>query len=191
MTKQLFLKRFLANPVQVGALVPSSEALCGEITRGINIEAAQTVVELGPGTGVITDEIVTCINPQTKFLAIELDDKMYENLRNNRPGINVVHDSAANLPEIMKNAGIKQIDAIISGLPWASFPVKLQLAILKSVYNSLADGGYFATFAYLQGLMLPAGVRFKKLLKKTFREVKVSKVVWSNVPPAIIYRCRK
>ena len=191
MTKQLFLKRFLANPGIVGALLPSSPALCREITSHINIESAEAVVELGPGTGVITDEILSQINPQTKFVAIELDNKMYENLHRNRPNLNIVNDSAANLPEIMKNAKIKHLNAIISGLPWAAFPEKLQLAILDAIIDSLSAGGYFTTFAYLQGLLLPAGQRFRKLLNKSFKEVKVSRVVWANVPPAIVYRCKK
>lgn len=191
MTKQLFLKRFLANPGIVGALLPSSPALCREITSHINIESAEAVVELGPGTGVITDEILARLNPQAKFVAIELDNKMYDNLHQNRPDLNIVNDSAVNLPEIMEQAKIKHLNTIISGLPWAAFPEKLQLGILNAVVDSLCDGGYFTTFAYLQGLLLPAGQRFKKLLKKSFREVNISRVIWKNVPPAIVYRCKK
>ena len=191
MTKQLFLKRFLANPGLIGAILPSSPALCREIISHINIESSEAVIELGPGTGVITDEILSRINHQTKFVAIELDNKMYKTLRRNRPALNIVNDSAENLPEIMKNAGIKHLNTIISGLPWAAFPEKLQLGILDVIVNSLCDGGYFTTFAYLQGLLLPAGQRFKKLLRKSFKEVTVSRVIWTNIPPAIVYRCKK
>jgi phospholipid N-methyltransferase len=191
LTKQLFFKRFLANPGLIGALCPSSTALCREMIAEINIECAETVIELGPGTGVITDEILARLNPRTKFIAIELDEKMYENLRKNRPHVHVVNDSAENLPEIMKNAGVKHLNAVVSGLPWAAFPERLQLAILGGITESLNPGGYFTTFAYLQGLMLPAGQRFRKLLKKSFREVNVSRVIWHNVPPAIVYRCKK
>jgi phosphatidylethanolamine/phosphatidyl-N-methylethanolamine N-methyltransferase len=191
LTKQLFFKRFLSNPGLIGALLPSSPALCREITSHINIECAEAVVELGPGTGVITDEILAKLNPQAKFVAIELDNKMYENLHQNRPDLNVVNDSAENLPEIMETAEIRHLNAIVSGLPWAAFPEKLQIAILTAVIDSLSKGGYFTTFAYLQGLLLPAGRRFKKLLKKSFKEVKISRVVWNNMPPAIVYRCKK
>jgi phosphatidylethanolamine/phosphatidyl-N-methylethanolamine N-methyltransferase len=191
LTKQLFLKRFLANPGLIGAILPSSPALCREITSHINIESSEAVIELGPGTGVITDEILSRINHQAKFVAIELDNKMYETLRRNRPALNIVNDSAENLPEIMENAKIKHLNTIISGLPWAAFHEKLQLGILNAIVNSLCDGGYFTTFAYLQGLMLPAGQRFKKLLRKSFKEVTISRVIWTNVPPAIVYRCKK
>jgi len=191
LTKQLFLKRFLANPGIVGALLPSSPALCREITDKINIEGSEAVVELGPGTGVITDEILARLNPQAKFIAIELDEKLYQSLRRNRPHLNIINDTAENLPEIMKAAEIKHLNTIVSGLPWAAFPEKMQLGILNAIVNSLCDGGYFTTFAYLQGLLLPAGKRFKKLLKETFRDVNISRVVWKNFPPAIVYRCKK
>jgi phospholipid N-methyltransferase len=191
LTKQLFLKRFIANPALIGAICPSSPALCKEITSKINIENAEAVIELGPGTGVITDQILACMNPQTKFVAIELDNKMYKALQKNRPWVKIVNDCATNLPEIMKDAKIKQLNAIVSGLPWSTFPKKLQIDILSAIIDSLCEGGYFATFAYLQGLLLPAGQRFKKLLKEKFREVNMSRVVWNNLPPAIVYRCKK
>jgi hypothetical protein len=54
----------------------------------------------------------------------------------------------------------------------------------------LGKGGQFVTFAYLQGLILPAAQRFRKLLKQYFSEVSTSRTVWLNVPPAFIYRCR-
>ena len=82
--------------------MPSSPALCKEICSHINIESAEAIVELGPGTGVITDEILERINPEAKFVAIELDEKLYDTLRHNRPDLNIVNDSAENLPQIME-----------------------------------------------------------------------------------------
>ncbi|MDD5728936.1 MAG: rRNA adenine N-6-methyltransferase family protein [Victivallales bacterium] len=191
MTKQLFLKRFLANPGLVGALCPSSPALCKEIIANINLESAEAVVELGPGTGAITDEILAQLNPQARFIAVELDHKMCANLRRNRPHLVVVNDSAENLPEIIRKKNIKHLNAVVSGLPWSVFSEKLQHAILHAVVSSLLPGGYFTTFAYLQGLMLPSAQRFRKMLADTFCDIKVSRVVWKNLPPAIVYRCKK
>ncbi|MDD5697808.1 MAG: methyltransferase domain-containing protein [Victivallaceae bacterium] len=191
MTKRLLFKRFLANPGVVGALWPSSSALCREITAEINLGQARSIAELGPGTGVITDEILSVRNPQAQFIIVELDSKMFHSLKQRHPDLQVVNDSAENLPEIMKTAAITHFDAVVSGLPWAIFPARQQARMLRVILNSLREGGYFTTFAYLQGLVLPAGQRFKKLLKKTFSEVALSRIVWGNVPPAIVYRCRK
>jgi phospholipid N-methyltransferase len=67
----------------------------------------------------------------------------------------------------------------------------LQRDILKAAHDSLSDDGVFVTFAYLQGFALPPAWRFRSLLRGLFSEVKQSDVVWRNVPPAFVYRCRK
>ena len=83
--------------------------------------------------------------------------------------IKLYNDNAANLSDILaKIEHISELDAVISGLPWASFPEKIQIAILDAVYDNLKSGGIFNTFAYLQGLFLPTGMRFRKLLNRYF-----------------------
>ena len=175
MGKAVLFKRFLQHPTQVGALCPSSCALCRAMASEIGVENAGLVVELGPGTGVITRELVRRLPENGKLLAVELDELLCEHLKRTFPEVEICHDSASNLGGILKERGLPPVNAVVSGLPWAVFP----------------EGGYFATFAYLQGLMLPAGIRFRKLLNELFSEVTTSRVVWKNLPPALVYRCRK
>ena len=188
-TSSLF-RRFLQNPTQIGALCPSSPALCRTITSDIGLENATTVVELGPGTGVITREILRRLSPETTFLAIELDKALCMDLRRNFPELRLCNDSAARLEAILQEEQLERIDVIVSGLPWAIFPETLQQEILENVLASLRPGGCFTTFAYLQGLMLPAGRRFRKRLCEIFDKVETTPVVWRNLPPAFVYRCR-
>ena len=95
------------------------------------------------------------------------------------------------LDVMLKDRALPKADVVISGLPFAIFPEELQEKILQGVLRSLVPGGTFATFAYLQGVILPAGVRFRKKLESTFPEVTTSQIVWNNMPPAFVYRCRK
>jgi len=190
MSKVALLRSFLANPARVGALCPSSPALCRTIASGIGIEAARTVVELGPGTGVITCEILPLLKPEAKCFAVELDEKLCCALKRRFPELSVHHDSAANLHRILRDCEREHAEVIVSGLPWAVFPDDLQQEILESVIASLAPGGCFTTFAYLQGLLLPAGRRFRRRLHQLFDTVETSRVVWRNLPPAFVYRCR-
>ena len=92
---------------------------------------------------------------------------------------------------MLNSRALPKADVVISGLPFAIFPEELQEKILQGVMRSLVPGGTFATFAYLQGVILPAGVRFRKKLEATFPEVTTSSIVWNNMPPAFVYRCRK
>lgn len=189
--KSLLLKRFLKNPAQIGSLYPSSSALCQEMISGIDIESAAHVVELGPGTGVITSKILTSMNHNSNFIAIELDAHIYKAFKKHLPLVKIYNDSAVNLSSILKDEGILHVDAIVSGLPWAAFTYSLQKQILSEVIKNLSPDGYFTTFAYVQGALLPSARRFKKLLNHSFANVETSEIVWNNIPPAFVYRCRK
>ena len=191
MSKNVLFRRFLRNPVQVGALCPSSRGLCRMMVSHVGMESAGVIVELGPGTGVITREIVRKMPENARLIAIELDEALCGLLRQQFPAITVCNDSAAGIGDILKRYSLPNPEVVISGLPWANFTPKLQRSILCSVAEHIAPGGYFATFAYLQGLMFPTGQRFRKLLGEVFSEVQTSPVIWKNLPPAFVYRCRK
>ena len=125
MSKNVLFRRFLRNPVQVGALCPSSRALCSTMVSEIGVDTADVIVELGPGTGVITREIVRCMSPNAKLIAIELDQTLCEHLRKAFPEVTVCNDSAAGIGEILARHSLPNPDAVISGLPWANFSSRL------------------------------------------------------------------
>ena len=191
MSNTVLFRRFLRNPVRVGALCPSSRGLCRMMVSHVGMDSAGVIVELGPGTGVITREIVRKMPENSKLIAIELDETLCSLLRQQFPEIIVCNDTAAGIGEILERYSLPNPDVVISGLPWANFTPKLQRSILSSVADHIAPGGYFATFAYLQGLMFPTGQRFRKLLGELFSDVQTSPVIWKNLPPAFVYRCRK
>jgi len=107
------------------------------------------------------------------------------------PDTRLFQDSVANARSICTKAGIDQVDCIISGLPWASFTQALQVEILDEMMRVLKPGGQFVTFAYVHGLILPPGRRFSRVLPKYFSAISKSPIVWKNVPPAFVYRCRR
>ena len=183
--------QFFANPLTTGAICASSPELSQLITEGIGIENASCVVELGPGTGAVTGFIAKGVSPASKFFAVELNKDMFVALKRRYPKVKVYNDCASNLPSLLHQEGCNHADAVISGLPWASFSDDLQEDILNSIVSVLPSGGAFATFAYLQGTLLPTGRNFRKRLKKHFSKVEKSKVIWMNLPPAFVYRCWK
>ena len=190
MSASLF-RRFLRHPTQVGAVCASSDALARMITEEAGIETAPVVVELGPGTGVFTREILRRrANSAGRFLAVEIDGELYRNLRRDFPDLELFRENAVHLPELLKAQSLEYADVIVAGLPWAIFPEQLQTDILSAVRRSLKPGGCFLTFAYIQGVLLPAGLRFRKQLHETFAEVRTSQTVWRKLPPAFVYRCR-
>ncbi len=190
-TKIAFLREFLRNPGSVGAVAPSSPSLAREMVRQAGVREASAIVEFGPGTGAFTREIVAQARPSASFLAIERNPALAQILQQELPTVRVYEDSVENLGAILQQAGIEHVDCILSGLPWAAFDEDLQDRLLEAAWKSLAPGGCFVTFAYLQGLLLPAGQRFARKIRGRFQQVTRSKVVWKNLPPAFVYRCTR
>jgi len=187
----VFLCRYFRQPKRIGAIAPSSRFLARRMTEWLEWDTASAVVEYGPGLGSFTKQILAEKPPSSKFFAVELDTDMADRLRIQFPNVKIYNESVTEIERLCKQEEIEQVDAVVSGLPWAAFGDDLQSAILDSMLKVLKPGGQFVTFAYLQGLMLPAGQRFKNKLKTHFSEVERSRVVWFNLPPAFVYRCRK
>jgi phosphatidylethanolamine/phosphatidyl-N-methylethanolamine N-methyltransferase len=185
-----FLRNFIRQPGTIGAIAPSSDALAQMMVGSVDWSTTKTAIEYGPGTGVFTQRIVESMRPGTKFFAIEQSPTLAEMTRSRAPGAVVYEDSVANVVDICRRESVQQVDAVLCGLPWASFPVSLQKECFDAMLQVLKPGGTFATFAYWQGLLLPAGLRFRSLLKQTFSEVKHSPTVFRNLPPAFVYRCK-
>ena len=186
-----FLREFLATPAVIGAVAPSSEELARTMVAGLDLSNARAVLEYGPGTGIVTDYIRRQIAPQTKLAAIEIHPRMAALFKQRHPDVPLFQDSAANARMICDYACMDFVDCVVSGLPWSTFSEPLQVKVLDETMRVLKPGGSFVTFAYIHGLALPTGKRFAGLLQKYFPVVSKSPVIWRNVPPALVYRCRR
>ena len=186
-----FLLQFLRNPSQTGAVLPSSGYLAEAVVDWLDLGAARSVLEYGPGTGPFTPHILKRMGVDCRFLAIERNATLAEEFRRKLPDVELIQDSVENVRAICDRAGIDSVDCIVCGLPWAAFTEDLQRRLLDSMMTVLRPGGQFVTFAYLHGLPLPAGRRFASRLPEYFSEVRKSRTVWRNVPPALVYRCRR
>lgn len=186
-----FFREFIFHPKAVGTVSPSSTNLAKHLADAVDWEEASTILEYGAGTGVITSEIVSRLPQQTEFYAIEISSEFADVLRDRFPQIGVMEGSVGHAKKLCETEGLQQVDAIVSGLPWAAFPEEEQDRYLDATVEVLRPGGQFISFGHLQGLLLPAGRRFRKKLSRYFSDVRVSKPVWGNFPPAFFYYCRR
>lgn len=181
-----FLKEFIAAPAIVGAIAASSKDLADSVTEVAGVSRSAVVVEFGPGTGAITGTIVKKLQHDATFVAMEICEKFAQATKQKFPEVNVVHDSAVNTGKYLAELGVSQCDCIVSGLPWAAFKDDLQHALLDATYDVLRPGGCFATFMYIMSPALPAGRRFVHQLRARFGNVRISRPVWFNLPPALV-----
>ena len=185
-----FLKEFVSNPQEIGAIVPSSPALVKEIVNGIDWSKVKVLVEYGPGLGAITKGLLKKVEGRD-FFVIELNETYADAFAEKFPDVTLYRNSVANIVKICEEHGVEAIDCVVSGLPWTNFSDELQDELLDAMMEALALNGQFATFAYMHGLALPSARRFAEKLNERFGSVERSNVVWRNAPPAIVYRCRR
>jgi phosphatidylethanolamine/phosphatidyl-N-methylethanolamine N-methyltransferase len=175
-----FLAQFVKNPRTIGAIAPSSNSLTRRIADLVDWPNVKTLLEYGPGTGVLTHHVLGRLQPHMRFAAIEINPLFANMLRERFPLLTLYEESVANVRSICDAEEMEQIDVILSGLPWASFTEQQQDDYLDAAMTVLRPGGQFLTFAYLQGLLLPSATRFRKKLKRYFREVRMCRPVWAR-----------
>jgi phosphatidylethanolamine/phosphatidyl-N-methylethanolamine N-methyltransferase len=186
-----FFKQFLKRPKETAAVVASSRELSKLIVDMADLNGKKCVVELGPGTGAFTREILDRIDTDTLFFCLEINRQFVSETKQNCPEAIVYHASATDIGKYLKKNKKETCDCVISGLPWALLDSSLQEELLNSIYDSLDEGGVFLTIAHITGLIFPPGRRFKKLLDMKFNKVSRSRIIWGNMFPGFIYRCTK
>jgi phospholipid N-methyltransferase len=184
-----FLRRALRRPALIGAPAPTGPALAAEIAAVLPATGTPTVVELGAGTGALAPAIRARLAPGARYLAVEVDAELVAHLRHRMPWLDVLHGDAADLATLLADAGVGQVDAVVSSLPWTLVPPAQQRAMLAGIAATLAPTGVFTTITTLTAL--PARVRdLRRSLEATFDEVVATEPVWRNVPPSRLYVCR-
>ncbi|WP_222854047.1 class I SAM-dependent methyltransferase [Fodinicola acaciae] len=188
---RVFAAAALRSPATMGTFLATSPAASEVLAQVVPRSADPVVVELGPGTGAVSEAIADRMAGRGRHLAVEIDTELVDHLRAAKPDLEVIEGDAADLRKLLADAGAGPVDAVVSALPWTLFAPALQDKILQEIAGALAPGGAFSTIAYLTGVVAPRGRRFRRRLHRTFDEVMVTSTVWRNIPPALNYVCRR
>lgn len=177
-----FFRAFLQKGNKNGSLTPSSIFLCRKMISTIDFSHARCIVELGPGEGAITHEIIKKMGSQTQLFLFEMNKEFVEEfLQFEDPRIHVIADSAEYIGKYLKQYGIDKVDYIISSLPLTLFPKELKEKILDESQRVLRTKGVFMQYLY--------STLVAKLLKSKFKRVKMAYVPL-NFPPAFVFTCQ-
>lgn len=179
-----FLRQWLKNPLRTAAVLPSSAelgaAMVAELPAG-----TQRVIELGGGTGAITEALLKAGIPAEGLLVVELNEELHAHLQARFPGVAIVEGDARDLREIawrsrFLDAG--SVDAVVSGLGLLSMPRDTQRAILAGACACLGERGRFIQFTY--GPQAPVA---DEVVQALGLQVRRGDLVLRNVPPATVY----
>lgn len=174
-----FLRAFLTNPRQVGAVLPTSRWAVRDMLDLADVGSAELVVELGAGTGSQTGEILARLGADARLVALEIDPQLAKLLseRHPDPRLTVVCDSAEHLEEHLDGS---LADVVVSALPYTSLEPGLRRRILDVLPRATAPQGVTLVIQYspvMQGE-----------LRKRFASVRRRVSPW-NVPPAVLFAC--
>ena len=145
----LFFKRVLANPIRVGYLVPSSGFLTRKTAKRIDFSKPRVVIELGPGEGCHTRQIVRRMNAESKLILIELDEHIADHLKKQfakDSRVTVVQADALHLIETLEELGIENPDYIYSGIPFTIMDRNLRERLLSNIASSMGPETVFITY---------------------------------------------
>lgn len=190
--RMVFFREFLRSPGQLGSMFTSGKPLSRKMVQGIGIERARAVVELGPGPGPVTEEILARIPAGCRFVAIERNPELAAAFRERFPRVALHEGDAARVQAICADEGIipGTVDCIVSGLPFLLFPLATQRRILGAIKSMLRPGGHLAQVT-LGAEFMPNARKFRKVLDGVFPGTRRVGPVLANMPPAFVYRCRK
>jgi phosphatidylethanolamine/phosphatidyl-N-methylethanolamine N-methyltransferase len=175
----LFFRLWLKDPFKIGAIAPSSPDLARAMASLVPDSQHYPIVELGGGTGVITQALLERGIPPQKLIVVERDPTLHDLLQKRFPSVNVVQGDAAHLGALLHPHGISKVSTIVSGLPLLVFRKSVQQEIIAAAFAVMERGAPFIQFTYGPFSPLP-----RKELGLVGR---VRKRVLNNLPPASIW----
>lgn len=173
----LFLRRWLANPLQMGSIVPSSPALCRRVAAQVRRAPDEWVLELGAGTGVISRALLEGGVPPDRLIVLEIVPDMARHLAETLQGVTVIQGDARALPNLLPPN--RRIGTVVCGIPLVLLPVAEQRRFIDAM-QAAAPGRGFLHYSYCATSPLPS----KKHGLVAKREA------WTplNFPPASVWR---
>lgn len=180
----VFARNFFKNPKMLGSLIPSSRFLIDQLLRDVDWDQTRVVVEYGPGVGTISGEILRRMRPDGKLIVHEINDDFVRVLRKRfkDPRMVVVHRSAADVQQVLREHGFEHADAVISGIPFSIMPRDVKHSILRSTYAAIRPGGRFLVYQFSSHVRRDLEAMFDKV-QTGFEPL--------NILPARLFRCVK
>ena len=174
----LFLQEWLANPKRTGSVVPSSKRLAAAMARWLPANPESYVLELGPGTGIVTEALLQHGLREERLIAIEHNPKLASLLHERFPRANIICGDAWHLDDLLRDRlqPIESVGAVISSLPLLNFSEEQAEALALKIRDVLEPQGNWVQFTYRIHKRRQRGA-------STFR-LHASKIVWFNLPPA-------
>jgi phosphatidylethanolamine/phosphatidyl-N-methylethanolamine N-methyltransferase len=178
-----FLRSWIERPLTTGAVAPSGKILARAMARYVDPNSDGPVVELGPGTGPVTEALVEAGVAPSRLILVEFNAGFCRMLRARYPQATVVEGDAYSLRLLLEALLLQPAAAVVSSLPLVTKPVRQRLRLIRDAFDLMLPGAPFVQFTYAVASPLP----------KQFGgfSAEASERIWMNIPPARVWVYRK
>jgi phosphatidylethanolamine/phosphatidyl-N-methylethanolamine N-methyltransferase len=178
-----FIRSWIEKPLAIGAVTPSGKALARTMVAYLDPSVPGPIVELGPGTGPVTEEMVAQGIDPARLILVEFDPTFCRLLRKRFPTATVVQGDAYSLRRLLGGMLDQPASAVVSGLPLFTKPLTTRLRLVHEAFGLMLPGAPFIQFTYATIPPIP------KALDRVRSEG--SERVWMNIPPARVWVYRR
>jgi phospholipid N-methyltransferase len=178
----VFARNFFKNPRMLGSVIPSSRFLVNQLLRNVDWENARVIVEIGPGVGTISKEILRRMRPDATLLVFEINDDFVAHLRQNfgDTRMRILHRSGAEIGEALAELRLGKADYVIAGIPFSIMTEEARTTVLRNCRDALTDRGVMLVYQFSGKVRAD----LQKLFGRVHRLFEPR-----NILPAQVFRC--
>lgn len=178
-----FLRSWIEKPLHMGAVMPSSKVLARTMAQFVDPQADGPIIELGPGTGAITNALIQRGIDPARLVLVEYSPSFCALLRDRYPTATVVQGDAYSLRDSLWQTLKTPASAIVSGLPLVTKPMRQRIKLLREAMTLANPGAPFIQFTYSVAPPIPKSLPGVS--------TQASERIWLNIPPARVWVYRK
>jgi phosphatidylethanolamine/phosphatidyl-N-methylethanolamine N-methyltransferase len=178
-----FIRSWFEKPITMGAISPSGKVLARTMASYVDPSVPGPVIELGPGTGPVTEALVEQGVHPSRLVLVEFNPDFCRLLRTRYPDAMVIRGDAYSLRRMLGSMLQQPAAAIVSGLPLVTKPLKTRVRLIREAFRIMQPNAPFVQFTYAVMPPIPKAL--------TGVSTEASERIWMNVPPARVWVYRK
>ena len=178
-----FFKGWIDKPKAVGSIIPTSSVTAKRMASVINAKSGLPVLEVGPGTGVITKAILKHGVKPADLYAVEYSHDFVIHLKRNYPGVHVIEGDAFDLDKALGAKAGLTFDSVVSGVPLLNFPVAARVKYVESLLDRIPQGRPIVQLTYGPKSPVPPGLGDYTVERFDF--------IIRNIPPTTLWIYRR
>src|ERR1700744_1547056 len=178
-----FIRSWIERPLTLGGGTPAGKILARARAGYVDPNSTGPVVELGPGTGPVTEALVEAGVDPARLVLVEFNPSFCRILKARYPAATFVQGDAYGMRRLLESLLLQPAAAFVSGLPLITKPIKMRLRLLRDAFDLMPPGAPFVQFTY--SVASPVPKQFGGFTAEA------SERIWMNIPPARVWVYRK